>query len=176
MTINYRKIKYIELNKLEEINRKQKIRKIYRINGNTLEIGKVKIDVEKWNCKELREYISRLKDIYSNGGFIYSGFNDKGKLIGIVALDKRYLDENKEYIILDMVYISYEYRNKGIGNLLVNKALEEAKKTNAKYVYISSSNFLETVEFYKSLGAELTKPNSIMYKKEPEDIHMRIKL
>ncbi len=174
MEIEYRELKYEELKDLRKIDRRQTISRVYSFEAGSLREEEFKLELEKWDEDELRAYIKSLEEIYSRA-YILGAFSGE-ELVGLMALDKKYLDEKKEYICLDKLYVSHDYRNLSIGKKLVAYGLREARKTSAKYLYISSSNFLETVEFYKGLGAELTRPIESMYEKEPEDIHMRIEL
>lgn len=176
MKILYRELKEDDLSSLKEIDRRQEISEEYVLDNKILSLRNKTINIEKWNEQDLLDYTNRLKNIYNSGGFIYGAFVNRDNLVGLIAVDYRFLDKEKEYINLDLLYVSYGYRHCGIGTTLIKKALREAKKTDANYIYISSSNFKETVDFYIGLGAEITKPIEKMYKLEPYDIHMRIDL
>lgn len=176
MKILYKELNFKELNKLRDINRRQEIKEKYRLENKELVLYTQEIYVEKWDSDELEEYILRLRDIHKNQGLVLGAFKQNKEIIGIAALDKRPLDREGQYVNLDMIYISYGYRKMGIGKTLVGKLIKEAKKTKASYLYISSSDFKETVDFYMSLGAKICEPIGHMYEKEPEDIHMAIKL
>jgi GNAT superfamily N-acetyltransferase len=74
---------------------------------------------------------------------------------------------------LGELYVSKDYRGKGIGVLLLDKVVELARSDGAANLYVSSTPTTATVDFYMSNGFDLTKEiNQRLYELEPKDIHM----
>lgn len=51
-------------------------------------------------------------------------------------------------------YIEKEYRNKGLGSLLLKNAESKLKKLGATSIYLTSGNNSKTIQFYESRGYE----------------------
>nr|WP_243129208.1 GNAT family N-acetyltransferase [Hathewaya massiliensis] len=174
--LNYRLLKKSELKLLDEIDRREIVDEVYYFKDNKLEIVNEFYNIEGWNLKDLNDYINRLKDIHDRNGTIYGAFCDN-KIIGLAALESKFIGENNDQLKLDMLYISHNYRKKGVGKKLINLLSERAKELGAKSLYISATPFKNTVDFYFVMGARLTKKiNKDLYELEPYDIHMELEL
>lgn len=174
--LNYRLLERSELELLGEIDRKEIVNEAYYFRDNKLEIVNEFYNIEGWDLKELHEYIDRLQDIYDRNGTIYGAFDNK-TIVGLGALESKFIGKNNDQLKLDMLYISNNYRKKGIGKNLVNLLSKKAKELNAKSMYISATPFKNTVEFYFAIGAKLTNEiNKDLYELEPYDIHMVLQL
>lgn len=176
MKLNYRLLKKSELKLLAEIDRKEIVNHVYYFKDNTLKIFNEFDNIEGWNLEELNDYINRLEDIYDRNGTIYGAF-DNNMIVGLVSLESKFIGRNNDQLKLDMLYISNNYRKKGIGKNLVNLLCEKAKELGGKSIYISATPFKNTVDFYFAMGAKLTEEiNKDLYELEPYDIHMVLEL
>ncbi|APF27785.1 acetyltransferase family protein [Clostridium sporogenes] len=174
--MNYRLLERSELELLGKIDRKEIVNEVYYLRDNKLEIVNEFYNIEGWDLKELHEYIDRLKDIYDRNGTIYGAFDNK-TIVGLGALESKFIGRNNDQLKLDMLYISNNYRKKDIGKNLVNLLSKKAKELNAKSMYISATPFKNTVEFYFAIGAKLANEiNKDLYELEPYDIHMVLQL
>lgn len=174
--LNYRLLERSELELLGEIDRKEIVNEVYYFRDNKLEIVNEFYNIQGWDLEELHEYIDRLQDIYDRNGTIYGAFDNK-TIVGLGALESKFIGKNNDQLKLDMLYISNNYRKKGIGKNLVNLLSKKAKELNAKSIYISATPFKNTVEFYFAIGAKLTNEiNKDLYELEPYDIHMILQL
>ncbi|MBU5484988.1 GNAT family N-acetyltransferase [Clostridium sp. MSJ-11] len=174
--MNYRLLERSELKLLGEIDRREIVNEVYYFRGDKLEIVNEFYNIEGWILKELHEYIDRLQGIYDRNGTIYGAFDDK-TIVGLGALESKFIGRNNDQLKLDMLYISNNYRKNGIGKNLVNLLSKRAKELNAKSLYISATPFKNTVDFYFAMGAKVTNEiNKDLYELEPCDIHMVLQL
>jgi len=174
--LDYRLLEEPELKLLGKIDRKEIVKEVYYFRGNKLEIINEFHNIEGWNLKELHDYINRLQDIYDRNGAIYGAF-DNNRIVGLGALESKFIGRNNDQLKLDMLYISNSYRKKGIGKNLMNLMSKRAKELGGKSLYISATPFKNTVDFYFAIGAKLTnKINKDLYELEPYDIHMILEL
>ena len=68
---------------------------------------------------------------------------------------------------------SNAFPGQGIGRILWDKALEEARLNGAKELYISACPSEETIHFYKAMGADITEdPIMSIVNDEPDDIQL----
>ncbi|CAM2991977.1 GNAT family N-acetyltransferase [Hathewaya histolytica] len=174
--MEYKLLKRSELSLLGQVDRKEVVNEVYYFRNNKLEIVNEFYNIESWNLKELNEYIIRLEDIYDRNGIIYGAF-DNNKIVGLAALESKFIGRNNDQLKLDMLYISNNYRKKGIGKNLVNLLSKRAKELGAKSLYISATPFKNTVGFYFYMGAKVaSEVNKELYELEPYDIHMVLEL
>lgn len=174
--MNYRLLKKSELKLLGEIDRKEIVNEVYYFKENKLKIASEFDNIEGWNLEELNDYINRLEDIHDRNGTIYGAF-DNNIIVGLGSLESKFIGRNNDQLKLDMLYISNNYRKKGIGKNLVNLVCKKAKELGAKSIYISATPFKNTVDFYFAMGAKLTEEiNKDLYELEPYDIHMVLEL
>ncbi|AQY50808.1 GNAT family acetyltransferase [Listeria weihenstephanensis FSL R9-0317] len=159
-----------ELTQIENIDRKELIEEVYYVRDQELKLVKEYYDIEGWLPSELALYTQRLTSIFDRDGVIIGAF-DKDILIGIVSLES-YLIDGKT-MKLDMLYVSHDYRKKGLGRRLVDIISQEASELGAKELYISATPVRNTVDFYLRLGAELANPPDIyLFELEPLDVHL----
>lgn len=174
--MDYRLLEKSELKLLSDIDRRETVKEVYYYKNNELILENEPEIIQGWNLKELNEYINRLNDIYDRKGTIYGAF-DNEKIVGLVALDSKFIGSKKDQLKFDMLYISCDYRKKGIGKNLVKLVSEKAKELGAKSLYISATPFKNTVDFYFAIGAEVTtEVNKELFDLEPYDIHMVLEL
>lgn len=174
--LEYRLLEREELKLLAEIDRKEIVSEVYYFKDNELKVVNEHDDIQGWNLKELEDYINRLQELYDRNGTVYGAF-DSNKIVGLGALESKFIGNNNDQLKLDMLYISNSQRKKGIGKGLVRMISYKAKELGAKSLYISATPFKNTVDFYFAVGAKLTNEiNKGLYELEPYDIHMIMEL
>lgn len=78
---------------------------------------------------------------------------------------------------LDMLYVSAEYRGRGIGRRLTEMVASQARALGATTRYISATPTRRTVDAYLRMGANvLRSPDPEMLAREPDDIHLVLSL
>ncbi|MEH1798310.1 GNAT family N-acetyltransferase [Nostoc sp.] len=101
----------------------------------------------------------------NNNNFILGYFEDK-KLIGIVAFHQESRIKLRHKAYINSMYVQQEYRGKGIGKLLLNELIEEAKSINEVEILlidIVKNNFLAK-QLYLSLGFQVYGIEEMAYK------------
>lgn len=122
--------------------------------------------IEDWTLEKKRQVA---KDISSSDYIAYLAL-DGEKVVGFIGLKKQLVGE---YMILDMMHVSAEYRGTGIGRKLFELGKQEAQNHGAKALYISACSSEETIAFYKAMGAQLTnQPIKEIADDEPFDLQM----
>lgn len=79
---------------------------------------------------------------------ILLGYYSDKEIVGYILIRK--IDENT--CLLDGLYVLEKYRNKGIGNSLLNEAIKRSKRLNVKYIDI---NVMEKNEIAKQIYKKL---------------------
>ncbi|MDZ8064210.1 MAG: GNAT family N-acetyltransferase [Nostoc sp. DedQUE08] len=100
-----------------------------------------------------------------NNNFILGCFEDK-HLIGIVAFNQESRIKLRHKAHISSMYVKQEYREKGIGKLLLKKLIERAKAIKEVEILlldIVKSNFLAK-QLYLSLGFQIYGTQKMAYK------------
>jgi putative acetyltransferase len=105
------------------------------------------------------------KKYKENNGIFYI-LKDKEKVIGTVAL----IPHSQEEIELKRMYLDSGYRGKGLGKMLMKKALQFAKDNQYKNVILDTWERLQSAQsLYRKFGFK-------EYKREGEQIFMALQL
>lgn len=175
--IIYREIKIEELNiKLfNKFDRHQDVKKCWRkIDGEW--VLKDIAFIEKWDEEEMEYLIKCLINTIKTGGSVYAAFKDDC-LIGFASLENESFGIENQYLQLSSIHTSFESRGYGVGKRLFNIIIEEARKRNAKKLYISAHSSEESQAFYKKLGCtEAEEYNNKLVELEPCDCQLEYKI
>lgn len=156
-------------NSLDNYVRTQEVKKVYRRQGEEYVLVEMPY-VEDWSLEKKR---SVAKDICSKEYISYIALDDD-KVVGFIGLKKQLVGD---YMILDMMHTSAEYRGKGLGRKLFELGKDAARKAGAKALYISACSSEETIAFYKAMGAVVTKDTiKEIEEDEPCDLQMSCKV
>jgi predicted N-acetyltransferase YhbS len=176
--MEYRVLQRDEIAKLKEIDRAEIIEKVYHMSGGRLELKDEYYDVKNnWWIQEVEKVLlPRLYDLYESGGIIHGAF-DNSKITGMVALDNKFIGKEKDQLKLDILYVSKNYRQCGLGKKLMELAIAKAREWGAAKLYISATPTQNTVDFYLSLGCgPAYEINKELFELEPEDIHLELSI
>ena len=98
-------------------------------------------------------------------------------MIGVSALESEFIGRKKDQLQLYFHHVDNHYRHRGIGGKLLTKIVEKAKELGATKLYISATPSKNTIHFYMHVGCTLASElNLNLYKLEPEDIHLELKI
>ena len=155
---------------LNGFNRYQEVKRCYRRENGVWVLREIAF-VEQWDKDEKLSKISRLSDNIAKGGSVHGAF--AGDLIGFSSVGNTLFGETREYLQMELLHVSYEFRGQGIGKELFFRVCDDARARGAKKLYISAGSSEETQGFYSSIGCvDAMKIEEELYAKEPFDRHM----
>jgi len=169
-------LKREEIEKVRDVDRSEIVEEVYCFKEGQLTLKDAFYDIKGWNPSELEENIKHLYDIYDRNGTVIGAF-DRARLIAVSALESEFIGREKDQLQLYFHHVDSHYRHKGIGGKLLTQVTEKAKKLGAKKLYISATPSKNTIDFYMHMGCRLASElNSKLYRLEPEDIHLELKI
>ena len=169
-----RALKREEITDIQNIDRSEVIKQIYFCQNGRLELKNEYYNISGWPPNEIEMTIENLYDLYDRGGSFFGVFQEE-RFFGVVTLECNFIGRNNDQLQVVFLHIDKNYRKKGYGKILMNKAKERANELGAKKLYISATPSKNTVEFYMHLGCKLASEiNSELYKLEPDDIHLEM--
>ena len=172
--MEFRVLARAEAAKLAQIDRTELINGIYKMREGTLVLVDEHHDVAEWCPTDKLRRIGSLQENYDKGATLYGAF-DGDTLVGLSVLAHTLLASGDRRLNLAGLWVSYPYRNRGVGAQLVRHAAQEARQRGARHLYVSASPSENTVRFYMSLGLRLAcPPDPFLLQKEPEDIHLEL--
>ncbi|MCY3411696.1 MAG: GNAT family N-acetyltransferase [Candidatus Heimdallarchaeota archaeon] len=172
--MEFRKLKRDEIVKVHEINRTETIDGIYYFREGRLELEDEDFDVPEWTVEKKDSFVIDIQKLFDRGGSVFGAF-ENDTLVGMSTIDNRFLGEEYDLMNLSHLWVSDGYRKKGVASTLIDRVIEVAKSKGAKGLYVSATESKNTVHFYMNRGFNLTKPDKILYEKEPKDIHMAMR-
>ncbi|MFQ6087709.1 MAG: GNAT family N-acetyltransferase [Candidatus Methanofastidiosia archaeon] len=165
-----------EIDKIKNIDRSEIVENIYYYQNGKLVKEKEFYDIRGWDKNELAKNLKKLKKLHDRGGSFIGAF-DSERLVGIGALENRFIGENLDTLQLVFLHVGKPFRKKGIGTELMEKLCIIAREKGAKKLYISATPSENTVNFYLNRGCYLAKKViKELYEEEPEDIHLELEL
>ena len=134
------------------------------------------LHIDDWDImrktKEIEEYINVLQ----KKGIIIGAYNDEN-LIGVSVIPNRFWGINNDYLQLDAMHVSWEYRGKGIGRELFQSSCAAAREMGASRLYISAHPSKETQAFYYAVGCyDVTEVIQELLERQPLDRHLEYDL
>lgn len=175
-TIQYRKLKLEECERIREIDASQYIGRAWRDEGD----GRKLIDIDYYDSdfpEGYEDHLCNLRNTLSSGGVSIGAFDTQGKLLGFVAINRQIFGVKSKYVLLDQLYVNRADRKCGIGKKLFMRAAAEAGAWNAQRLYICAGSAEETVAFYRAIGCtEAEEINLEFYESDPRDLQMEYQL
>ncbi|TJY43872.1 GNAT family N-acetyltransferase [Cohnella pontilimi] len=174
--ITYAEMTKEQAHKIAEIDRSETIDFIYSYSYGQLQETATNHEAPGWDDGLIRELQERFQYELSNGGMAIGAY-DGELLVGFGVLGHKFRGMERNQLQVDLMYVSRNYRRKGIGTRILDELSDEARRRSAKYLYISSTETRSAVYFYKNNGGEITDTVDLeLFEKEPHDIHMIKKL
>jgi GNAT superfamily N-acetyltransferase len=168
-------IRDLERNEIETIwtiDRSEVHHNIYQMRGDQLVLIPAYFETYGWAPGQIERDTPALYACFERGGAFVGMFDDQ-QLIGVAVLDNVPLGPAGDQLQLKYLYVSREYRRKGVGTRLFQKAVAIARARGAAWLYISATPTENTIHFYERRGAVVNlSPEPELYAQEPDDIHM----
>ena len=121
-----------ESTKIKQIDATCYIENAWRMNHEAGEYELIKID---WTDFELPNgfewHLERFEKTLQSGGKAFGCFDDD-TLAGYATLDAGVFGRGEKYVLLDQMFVSKDYRGKGIGKELISLCSRQALKFGAK--------------------------------------------
>ena len=110
------------------------------------------------------------KYVLDGGGCLFLAMNGD-RVVGSAGLLQ---EREREYELVKMS-VDPEFRGQGIGKILLDRCLEEAKKKNAKKIFLFSSSKLQTaIKLYEKYGFQHVSVTDAPF--ETADIKMELEI
>lgn len=158
-----------EIAKIGDIDRTEEISQNYVIKDGALELEDFVVTAQSGlagNIQEWRHYLDE-------GGALIGAFDESAMAAFVIYQP----DLSPDMAQLAVLHVGRPYRRRGLGRTLSMKVIELARTEGKNQVYVSATPTRGTVEFYQSLGFQLTPtPDPELLALEPEDIHMVLNL
>ncbi len=150
------------------------VNQIYYYKNKQLILENESFEISGWPSGEIERNLNHLYEVFDRNG-VFQGAFKRGKMIGIIVLESKFIGKDKDQLQVVFLHVDNYYRNKGLGNKLIEVVKNKAKKMGAKKLYISATPSKHTIDFYMKLGFRLTKEiNPELSQLEPEDIHLEM--
>ncbi|OLF56072.1 GNAT family N-acetyltransferase [Pseudomonas chlororaphis] len=166
-----------DIPQLKLIDRAEVIHEFYRLQDGHLSRYPQHEVVTGWPAGEAEHDALILQQCYRRGGWLYGVF-DEERPVAAAVLDCRVI-HNAGLALrqLKFLHVGQAYRGRGLGQRLFGLAVEQARRMGGEGLYVSATPSRNTVDFYRGLGCELLQaPDPALYRLEPEDIHLYLRL
>lgn len=176
LNVKYRKLMIEECERINEMNPSQYIKRAWREVDGVRQL--VEINYHDLDWPNGYEYhFKNLKATILSGGEAVGAFDDNNRLIGFATINREFFGEKFNYVLLDQLFISLDYRSKGIGKKLFMIIANKAKEWQADKIYICAGSAEETVAFYFAIGCkEAVEINKELFENDPRDFQLEFQL
>ncbi|MGL4335934.1 MAG: GNAT family N-acetyltransferase [Turicibacter sp.] len=174
--MKYRKMDVSEKNLIKRINGAQYINRAYREIDGKRQL--VQINYQDNSLPNGVEWhINQFERSLQLGGVAFGCFNNENILVGYAVINSELFGTTANYVLLDQLFISLEYRHQGIGKELFRLSEIAAKEMGATKLYICAGSAEETIAFYEALGCcGAQEINRTLYEMDPRDLQLEYKL
>ncbi len=173
----YREMSIDEAQKIAEIDATNFIKNVWRMNPEKGEYELVEIN---WTDNELPNgydwHLRRFREKLESGGAAFACY-ENNVIVGYATLDGKMFGKNARYVLLDQLFVSKEYRGKGIGKGLFMLCARKARDLGAEKLYLCAGSSEDTIAFYKKCGCQkAVEINMELFKEDPKDIQLEYML
>ena len=179
MTISIRRLGADELGLIGAIDRSEKVDVQYVVvDGRLTEREPLFPEVRNWDPVGNGPFSVAAQVAFCAsalaGGAIALGAFDGDRFIGIVVVPPTFEDRLAWLVFL---YVSRPERRRGAARALWKEAVDIARASRARAIYVSAVPTGSAVSFYVRQGCRLADPvHPRLFADEPEDIHLVIDL
>lgn len=170
--IVYRTMARDEVPRIGEVDRAERITRLYTLHDGILTAEPCDFDVQGWGPGEPEKHVPWLERELDEGGTMF-GALDNDRVVGVAVLGGRFRGRNRDQLQLVFMHVSNGYRRQGIGSRLMDEAAGLARARGARWLYISATPSQSAVGFYLSHGSRpAPEVDEELFALEPEDIHL----
>ncbi len=174
--IIYRKLTVEECEKINEMNPSQYIGKAWREVNGKRQLVEINYQDSDWPDGYENHY-NNLKETILNGGVAIGAFGSDHRLLGFASINRKPFGEMFDYVLLDQLFITLDYRNQGIGKKLFMKCADIAREWHVNKIYICAGSAEETIAFYFAISCnEAVEINKELYESDPRDYQLEFTL
>ncbi|MFD1019539.1 GNAT family N-acetyltransferase [Thalassobacillus hwangdonensis] len=165
----------ITANMLDHFERKQETRNVHvQTNGNL--INKEDAFEDDWTNEDKRNIVAHFDTVLNDGGAVIVA-EQSGMVVGFAVIEGNLFGSRDTYLELSFIHVTRQMRGKGIGEMLMEKVRDEAKRLGASKLYIGAHPNVATQSFYRKIGCVLAEEvNQEIYDREPRDIQLELLL
>jgi len=155
----------LHVHMMDAFDRHQEVTHILRKKGRVKKLRRPR--VEDWTSGNKKASVSNFiyhvyfRQYYGGEPKVFAAFRG-GQVVGFAHW--RFIEDlklkrgkEKDFAILDRLFVSCECRRMGLGRQMFHLCAEAAKAEGAHMLYISTEPAVETQAFYESLGCVRTK-------------------
>lgn len=158
------------------IDRSELVEAVYLIVDGRLVLKPERHEPHGWPAGVPEQATAALESCLDRGGWL-GGLYHGDVLVGVVALDSRFIGQTGDMLQMSFLHVGRPYRDRGLGRQLFLAAAEQARSRGARRMYVSATPSEHTVNFYLGLGCVVAAaPNPDLFDLEPEDIHLEYAL
>lgn len=174
--IEFRELLLEECDRISEIDPSQMIENVWRKKGGTYQLVTINYYENDWP-DGYEKYRDALKATVKAGGMAIGSFHEDDRLIGFVTLNNQFFGKTANYILLDSMFVSKEYRSLGIGKKLFQQCVDKARELGADKLYLCAASSEDTIAFYHAVGCEPAKEiNQQLFDQDHRDIQLEYTL
>ncbi|MCT8136895.1 GNAT family N-acetyltransferase [Anaerobacillus sp. CMMVII] len=170
--IQYRDLRVEECERVSEIDPSQWIEKVWRNIDGDYQLITINYQEDDWP-DGYEKYRDALIDTINCGGIAIGAFAEDGRLVGFVTLNKEFFGGTANYLLLDSMFVSRDYRNLGIGKQLFQLCAAKAREWGADKLYLCAASSEDTIAFYRSVGCvAAAEINQDLFDNDHRDIQL----
>lgn len=150
--LSYRELNLSEARRISEIDAACFIKNAWRLNRET---GAYELTEINWTEVSLPNglewHLDHFKKTIRSGGKSFGCFDDD-LLVGYATIEAEVFGHKERYVLLDQLFVSDRFRNRGIGRELFALCAEQAELFGAEKIYLCAGSSEDTIAFYRRLG------------------------
>jgi GNAT superfamily N-acetyltransferase len=170
--ISYRHLNAVELPRVAEIDRTERIDTIHIQRGTELETMTGEFSASSWRngdgTHSVGEQIEECEHYLAAGGTALGAFAGT-RLVGIGVVVPHFRAGVAQ---LAYLHVSQGFRRQGIGMHLTEALERIAREAGDTEMVVSATPSANTVAFYRGRGFRPAPPLPELFELEPEDVHM----
>ena len=173
--MTYRELELSEVEKIKFIDATYFIKNAWRLVD-----GKIQLVEINWTDHELPNglqwHMDRFRETLQSGGKAFGCF-DESILVGYATVNADKFGTYSQYILLDQIFVSKDYRNKGIGKELFHLCKVQAKAWGVDKLYLCAGSSEDTIAFYNKIGCvHANEINQKLYEEDHNDMQLEYHL